>query len=208
MRFYRALLHLFPRSFRAEYGARDAKDFAREWEAARGVAMRRPVATTIVDVIANAVRVHVDILRAGRAIRRPLAAAHARLHDHRDPRRRARHRRHHRDVLDRRSRAAPAAAVPDPDRLVKIWEDHTSLGYPRMEPSPPNFRDWKRMATVVRQLEAFTGGSSESGRQRRAGTDRRRARQRRRVRHARASGRDRAHRSSRKRCQRTASGRS
>ena len=41
MRFYRALLHLFPRSFRAEYGGEMAEDFARDWNAARGVADAR-----------------------------------------------------------------------------------------------------------------------------------------------------------------------
>ncbi len=38
MRFYRALLHLFPRSFRAEYGAEMEKDFARDWAEAGGAA--------------------------------------------------------------------------------------------------------------------------------------------------------------------------
>ena len=33
---------------------------------------------------------------------------------------------------------------PEPERLVKIWE--TTPGYGRMEPSPPNYRDWKSAA--------------------------------------------------------------
>ncbi len=49
---------------------------------------------------------------------------------------------------------------PDADRVVRLWEDHSSRGYPRMEPSPPNFLDWQRMATVFERLEPFTGGSA------------------------------------------------
>ena len=55
-----------------------------------------------------------------------------------------------------------------PDRLVKLTEDHSSLGYPRMEPSPPNYLDWKRMATSFESIEAFNGDPREPGRQRRA----------------------------------------
>ena len=40
MRFYRALLHFFPRSFRAEYGAEMEKDFAREWQCRRADSQR------------------------------------------------------------------------------------------------------------------------------------------------------------------------
>ena len=37
---------------------------------------------------------------------------------------------------------------PEPDRLVKLWEQLP--GYSRMELSPANYRDWKRMSTVLR----------------------------------------------------------
>ena len=50
MRFYRTLLHLFPRSFRAEYGAEMEGVFARDRKATHGVAMAALVAITIVDV--------------------------------------------------------------------------------------------------------------------------------------------------------------
>ena len=159
MRFYRALLHLFPRSFRAEYGAEMTKDFAREWSAARGFAMLGLIATTIVDVVGNAMRVHADILAqdvryAVRSLRRTpgftitaivvaalgigATTATFSIADH---------------VL---LRPLPFA---DPDRLVRLTEDHTSIGYPRMEPSPPNYLDWKRMATSFESIEAFNGDS-------------------------------------------------
>ncbi len=48
----------------------------------------------------------------------------------------------------------------DPDGLVRLSEDHTSLGYPRMEPSPPNYRDWKRMAASFESVEAFNGDTA------------------------------------------------
>ena len=41
MHFYRALLHLFPRSFRAEYGGEMLKDFARQWHEASGPGVAR-----------------------------------------------------------------------------------------------------------------------------------------------------------------------
>ena len=61
--FYRALLHFFPRSFRAEYGGEMIKDFAREWEAASGPSRLVLLIATVGDVIANAFAVHLDILR-------------------------------------------------------------------------------------------------------------------------------------------------
>ena len=156
MRFYRALLHLFPRSFRAEYGAEMSKDFAREWNTAHGFAALGLILTTLGDVVGNAMRVHADILvqdvrYAVRSLRRTpgftitailvaalgigATTATFSIADH---------------VL---LRPLPFA---DPDRLVRLTEDHTSIGYPRMEPSPPNYQDWKRMATAL-SIEAFNG---------------------------------------------------
>src|SRR4029450_8408184 len=51
----------------------------------------------------------------------------------------------------------------DPDGLVRLSEDHTSLGYARMEPSPPNYRDWKRMATSFDSIEADNGDTGRPG---------------------------------------------
>ena len=45
----------------------------------------------------------------------------------------------------------------DPDRLVKLWETQASRGYSRLEPSPPNYLDWKRLATSFEGIEAYGG---------------------------------------------------
>ena len=187
MRFYRALLHLYPRSFRAEYGREMAADFAREWKGAHGAAKAALTATTIADVVANAAQVHLDILvqdvkYAVRSLRRTpgftftailvsalgigATTATFSIADH---------------VLLR------PLPFPEPDRLVKLWEDHSSRGYPRMEPSPPNFLDWKRMATMFEPLETYIWRVGEPGWQRRAGTDYRGRGERRRVPDARAA---------------------
>src|SRR6478736_4012990 len=156
MRFYRALLHLLPRSFRAEYGGEMIKDFSHQWNAANGAARIVLILATLVDVMANAARVHADMLvqdlkYAARSLRRTpgftltailvsaigigATTAAFTLADH---------------VLIR------ALPFPQPDRLVKLWEEQASRGYPRMEPSPPNFRDWQRQATSFERLEAYT----------------------------------------------------
>ena len=156
MRFYRALLRLFPRSFRAEYGAEMTKASRASGRRARRsrccalvVATRSPTSSrTPCACISTS---------CGRTCVTPFARCGARrVHVHRDPRRRARHRRHHRHVLARRSRPAAAAAVRRPDGWSSSGEDHTSRGYPRMEPSPPNYRDWKRMATSFEHLRPST----------------------------------------------------
>jgi putative ABC transport system permease protein len=159
MRFYRLLLHLFPRSFRAEYGGEMLKDFAREWSAAQGTAAIVLIIRTTLDLAANAASVHVDILRqdikcAARSLRRTpgftitaivvaaigigATTATFSIADH---------------VL---IRPLPFA---DPDRLVKLSEDQAASGFPRMEPSPPNYLDWKRMATSFVGMEAYVGDS-------------------------------------------------
>ena len=155
MGFYSALLRLFPKSFRAEYGAEMRKDFARQWQSAHGVGAITLMGTTVVDVIANATRVHADILRqdvryAIRSLRRSpgftvtaiLVAAIGigattsafSIADH---------------VLLR------PLPFPESDRLMQVWEDHTARGYPRLEPSPPNVQDWQRAQTVFEQLEPY-----------------------------------------------------
>ena len=155
MGFYRALLHLFPRSFRAEYGGEMEKDFAREWQDTGGPGAALLLATTIADVFVNAMRVHADILLqdlrySSRSLRRTpgftvtailvaaigigATTATFSLADH---------------VLIR------ALPFPEPDELIKIWEEQTAKGYPRMEPSPPNFQDWRRQQNVFEHLEAY-----------------------------------------------------
>jgi len=160
MGFYRALLHLFPRSFRAEYGAEMTKDFAREWAAASGPGCVAVLAYAIADVMANAVRVHLDILRQDlsysiRSLRRTpgftftailvaalgigATTATFSMADH---------------VLLR------PLPFSDPDRLVKLWETRLSRDNARSEPSPPNYLDWKRLSTSFEGIEAYVTGSA------------------------------------------------
>ena len=51
-------------------------------------------------------------------------------------------------------RPLPFAA---PERLVKLWQ--RLPGYSRMELSPANYRDWKRMSTAFDAIGAFHGVS-------------------------------------------------
>lgn len=61
MLFYQALLRLYPRSFRAEYGAEMTKDFAREWSAARPGGSLPLAMRVVADTIVNAWHAHLDI---------------------------------------------------------------------------------------------------------------------------------------------------
>ena len=157
MLFYRSLLRLYPKSFRAEYGKEMCAVFARDLNAATGFGVAALMARACADTVSNAVRVHADILRqdlryALRSLGRTpgftitvilvsalgigATTATFSIADH---------------VLIR------PLPFPEPDELVVLTEDHTSLGYPRLEPSPPNYRDWKRMATSFESIEAFSG---------------------------------------------------
>jgi predicted permease len=157
MRFYRALLHFFPRSFRAEYGAEMEKDYARAWAEAGGGARAMVMIGAAVDVLGNAARVHFDILAQDvkysiRSLRRTpgftitaivvaalgigATTATFSIADH---------------VLVR------PLPFRDSDRLVKLSENHSAIGYPVMEPAPPNYRDWRRMATSFESIEAYIG---------------------------------------------------
>jgi predicted permease len=56
---------------------------------------------------------------------------------------------------------------PDPDRLVLLWEDFSARGGPtRVEPSPADFRDWKKQSASFTDVAAFVTASynlTESG---------------------------------------------
>jgi predicted permease len=160
MRLYRALLYLYPQSFRSEYGGEMRMLLERELRSTSGIARARLVARAIGDVLISALQVHFDILRqdvaySSRSLRRtPGFAATAILvsalgiaattatfsiADH---------------VL---LRPLPFA---EPDRLVKLWETRPSRGYARREPSPPNYLDWKRLNTSFEAVEAYVTGST------------------------------------------------
>ena len=144
MRAYRALLWLFPASFRMEYGAEMRADFALRRDAARGgLDAARVFVDAGLDVVHNAARAHFDVLRqdlrfTARTLlgRAPGFTATAVL-------------------LAALGVAATTSTFSvadhvllrplpfrEPDRLVKIWQtDAEQSG--RNEVSPVHFRDWK-----------------------------------------------------------------
>ena len=143
-RVYRALLHLYPSSFRAEYGSEIEAVFARRRREVGIPGAALLWLEAVVDVVWNAARAHWDILRqdfrysARLLARSPGFAATAILvsalgvgattatfsiTDH---------------VLVR------PLPFEQPDRLVKLYQSVHE--YTRTELSPGNYRDWKRMS--------------------------------------------------------------
>ena len=155
-RFYRALLHVYPSSFRTEYQHELTAAFADRMRERRGpLHFVFGVAAATGDVVPNAIAEHWEILQqdlryAARSLRRtPGFAATAML------------------VVALGVGANTAAfsladyvllrplSFPEPDRLVRLWQQ--TPGYGRMELSPANYRDWKAMATSTERMAAFTG---------------------------------------------------
>ncbi len=155
MRFYRALLRLYPSSHRAEYGSEMEHVFAARRGGETGwIAGLSSIALAIADVVPNAVAAHWDILArdlkyAVRALRRTPGFALTSV------------------LVVALGVGANAAAFSvanfvllrplpfaAPDRLVRLWQ--TTPGYSRMELSGPNFRDWKAGARSYSALGAFT----------------------------------------------------
>ncbi|HEV8632495.1 MAG TPA: ABC transporter permease, partial [Thermoanaerobaculia bacterium] len=143
---YRTLLWLFPASFRVEYGAEMSADFAARRAGTRGgLANALLWLDAALDVVHNATRAHVDVLRqdlrftARTLARSPGFTATAVL-------------------LAAFGVAATTATFSvanhvllrplpfrDPDRLVKLWETDAEEGG-RNEVSPVHFRDWSRLS--------------------------------------------------------------
>ncbi len=158
MHTYRALLHLYPASFRAEYGAEMCRIFARRKQDAAGPpAVAALWVATFFEVLLNAAVVHWDILRqdlryTARSLSRTPGFALTAI------------------VVTALGVGANTAAFSvtdfvlirplpfaDPERLVKLWE--RLPGNSRMEPSPANYRDWKRISTAFEAMGAFYGRS-------------------------------------------------
>jgi putative ABC transport system permease protein len=155
MRFYRALLWLYPQSFRTEYAAELCAAFGARFTGRSGVlSTLQMVGAALGDVVPNAAAVHWDILRqdlryTGRALARSWGFALTAV------------------LVVALGVGANTAAFsladfvlvrplpyPDSDRLVKLW--HRTPGYGRMELSPPNYNDWRAAATVFSGMAAFT----------------------------------------------------
>ena len=152
MRLFSLLLHLYPMSFRNEYGDEMRRLFA---ERRREATLSGRVSLWIEvlgDAITTAPRVHLDILTQDlRYTRRTLTrtpgfvvaavlvmalgvgATTAGF-----------------SVTDRvLLRPLP---FKDPQSLVRVWENVP--GYPQLEPSPLNYRDWTERSRSFSQLEA------------------------------------------------------
>jgi putative ABC transport system permease protein len=165
MNLYRALLRLYPASFRGEYREELLRLFADRRRRASGpVAVAALWMETIADTIVSAVRVHLDILRQdlSYSIR---SLAHARGFTVTSV------------VVTALGIGANTAVFSladqvfirplpyhDADRIVMIWE--RVPGYSRLEASPPNYRDWRQMSTsfetmgaVVNQASNMVGGT-------------------------------------------------
>jgi predicted permease len=156
MRFYRALLRLYPSGFRAEYRHELCATFeARTREHSGPLAALVIALEAVADVVPNAVAAHWDILRqdlryGARSLRRtPGFAITAVL------------------VVALGVGANTAAfSLADfallrplpftrPDRLVRLWTG--APGYGRWQLSPANYRDWKEATRSVSGMAAFSG---------------------------------------------------
>src|SRR5262245_30277449 len=155
MRLYKALLHLYPSSFRKEYEEELVQIF-RE----RRMRIYNPLSIAylwlsgIVDVVFNAACAHWEILRQDlryttrTLLRAPVFALTAII------------------VIGLGIGANTAAfSITDrvllrplpfesSDRLVQLWQRNP--GYTRFELSPPNFYDWRRLSTSFQTISAYT----------------------------------------------------
>jgi putative ABC transport system permease protein len=150
-RFYRALLYLYPASFRNEYRRELADTFSARTRELSGVT---GAVTAIRDVVPNAVAAHAEILRqdlryAARSLRTaPGFTLTAVL------------------VIALGVGANTAAfsladfvllkplEFQEPDRLVHLWE--STPGYSRMEFSPANYRDVKAASRSFVSIGAYS----------------------------------------------------
>lgn len=156
MGIYRALLHLYPASFRREYGTELVALFARRAGRASGLTAKLALwAETVSDVLVNATRLHWELLGqdlsyAVRTLARTPGFALTAI------------------LVTALGIGANTAAFSvadfvflrplpygNPDRLVTLWQHPPQ--YRRLELSPPNYRDWKAMTTSFESMGAFHG---------------------------------------------------
>jgi putative ABC transport system permease protein len=154
MWFYRALLHLYPASFRHEYGREMVTIFADRWR--RTAAVLRPFVAlgAVPEVCLNAAAIHWDLARqdvryAVRSLSKSPGFAATAI-----------------AIVALGIGANTAVfSVADfmlirplpfrsPDRLIQVME--RTPGYSGMELSPGNYRDWKQMNRVVSGMGTYT----------------------------------------------------
>ena len=152
MALYRLLLWLYPTSFRNEYGEEMTRLFAERWRRASTTGRAGLWLEAIGDLVATAPAIHLDVLRQDlRYSRRTLShspgfsatvlivmalgigATTAVF------------------TLIDRVLLRPLPFV-EPERLVRIWENVP--GYPQLEPSPVNYRDWARTTKSFETMAA------------------------------------------------------
>jgi putative ABC transport system permease protein len=151
---YRALLRLYPRSFRDEYGGEMRAIFARRWrQDPRTFGRMLLLIEACIDALGNAPAAHIEIFR------QDVAAARQTIR--------------HAPGLSATvvvvtaigiGATTAAFAVADhvlvrplpydePSRLVKIWQMAPGAG--RSEASPANYRDWRDHATSFERIAGF-----------------------------------------------------
>jgi len=158
MNFYRLLLHIYPSSFRAEYGDEMSAIFALELDRSSGLAARCGLwVSAFAEIVFNAALVHWeiaqrDLYHSMRSLLRSPGFTLTAL------------------LLITIGIGANVAVFtlanfvlvrplpfPQPDQLTKVWEKHP--GYPRMELSPANYRDLNASSQSFTALAAYTGDS-------------------------------------------------
>ena len=158
MNLYRLLLHLYPSSFRAEYGEEMCSIFSLNLQRRSGLISRCALwLATLADILANAAALHWEIARRDlrhstmSLLRSPGFTLTAILLV----------------TIGIGANAAIFTLVdfvlvrplpfPEADRLIKVWEQEP--GYTHMELSPANYRDLRAASTSFSALAAFANQS-------------------------------------------------
>lgn len=161
MRMYRALLHLYPSSFRATYGPELCVMFAHRQRDSSGFSATMLIwLEAVIDIIHNAALMHLelcvqDLRYAVRSLTQARGFAFTAI------------------LIAALGIGATTTAFsitdhvlvrPLPfrqsDRLVRLWQDQAFRGYPQMELSPSNYVEWKRLASSFEGMSAYTGHSA------------------------------------------------
>jgi predicted permease len=158
MNFYRLLLHLYPSSFRAEYGDEMSAIFFQELGSSSGIAARCGLwLSAVAEIVFNAAMVHWEITRRDlfHSVRSLLGSPGFTLTA----------------ILLVTIGVGANVAIftlanfvlvrplpfPEPERLMRVWERHA--GYSKMELSPANYRDMIASSTSFTALAAYNGNS-------------------------------------------------
>jgi len=161
IKLYRLLLHLYPSSYRADYGDEMTADFGQELRMSGGVLSKLWLwIAAIVDVVGNAAAVQWQIAKRDlsyslRSLWRSPGFTITAL------------------LLITIGIGANAAIFtladfvlvrplpfPHSERLAEIWEKHK--GYSHMELSPANYRDFKAPSTSFESMGAYTNLNSKN----------------------------------------------